>query len=162
MKSIVTAIVAALSLAFALAGCAGTNSSSPSIATIARDVGILSTGLQTAVNQLEANPAVKLGPEIAATCRTALAGITTTAAALATTATVQDAQPLVLQITAYANTVIGTVSAVPNLPPAVSAALAAASILMPVIQVAAGFAVPPASAPAPPDADKARAALTKN
>ncbi len=148
---------AILAAPLALAACAG-RPTAEVIARVSRDVIILSTGLQTAVDQLAANPALGFTPALRETCRTALAGIKATAAALATTATAQDAQPLVLQIVAYANTVIGTVSVIPGLPPQVSAALAAAQILLPVIQIAVGFAVPVAPAV---EADKARAALVK-
>lgn len=143
----------------ALAGCGaatGDATSAQRIAKAARNASILATGLQTSVNLMADNPAIGMSEGTREKLQTALAGIRAASVALAETSSVDDARPLVLRLTEYANTIISTAAMIPGLPTPVSAGLAAASILLPVIQIAVGMAVeePPA-----PVVEKAKTTL---
>jgi hypothetical protein len=86
----------------------------------------------------------------------AVADIQTVAAAVAAAATPAAALPSVQQLEVDFNAIVNSLAGLP-LPPPISSALTAASVLLPIIELAVGMIVPPSASKMTPD--EARAIL---
>lgn len=93
-----------------------------------------------------------------------IANITAAASGIASAANAAAAQPFVQQVESDLNAIVGALSGLP-LPAPISTVLAAAGVLLPVVEAAVGLALPPSSparslaARRPMTPDQARAAL---
>lgn len=133
------------------------------IASVAKDAKLIASGFAGVLQQLGRLNLPGLTPALVAYIGVAVAGITSLADALGTAATAAEAQPLVEKIAGYTNAVVGALATLP-LPPAISMALQAAMVLLPLIELAVGLVASPAhparsalAAPAAPlTSDQAR------
>jgi hypothetical protein len=136
-----------LALPLAVAAC-GSLPSGSTIALAAYDTALIAKGLNGVLTQLTVLQISGLTPSILDTCNQALTGLQGVAQALYSASSVSDAQPLVQKVEGYVNAIVGALAALP-LPPDVSKALAAAAILLPIVEVAVGLVMqtaPPAPA----------------
>lgn len=142
-----------------LAGCA-LNGQPPSqaIQIAANDVEVIANGLQGALAQIAAEnpPPPGMTPQLIAKIGTYVADLKSLAAAVAQASTTAQAQPLVQQVEADVNAIVAALAVLP-LPQPLPAVLAAASILLPVIEASVGLIVTP---PAPAPAQKLRMQMT--
>lgn len=147
---------------FGLAACHGSLPASQKVAAVARDVDIIAAGLSRTLRQLAVLDLPALTPAVMELCQKALVGIQTVARALSVATDVADAQPLVLRIEGYVSAILAALAAVP-LPQDIQRALAAATILLPIVMMAVNLAAPPTVAPmpavAPMTPEQARTAL---
>jgi hypothetical protein len=74
----------------------------------------------------------------------ALGSVQSVATALAKVTDKAAAQPLVTKLETYVNAFVSAAAGIPLLPPSIQLALQAASILLPVIEVAVGLVLPSA------------------
>lgn len=146
---------------FGLAACSSMPSSER-IAAVAQDVQIIATGLSRTLTQLALLDVPGLTPAVLDICQKALGGIQQAARALASASSVSEAQPLVLRVEGYVSAILAALAAIP-LPTDIQRALAAATVLLPVVMMAVNLAVRPAvtavPAAAPMSPDQARSAL---
>jgi hypothetical protein len=129
-----------------LAACT-TASVDAGLATAASDVATIAAALPAVLTQLGTLSIPGLTPAIVATVGVAVSGIQTVASALSGAATAAAAQPLVAKVETYVNGIVTALAGLP-LPPPISTALTAASILLPVIEAAIGLVTTPAPAAA--------------
>jgi len=120
----------------ALAACAG--QSGPTPAQVANDVQIISTSLTSAL----ATSGLNVPPQVTA----AVMDLNAVAKSLSGSESMNSMQPLIVRISDDLNVVIATLDGIPGLPPTVAKALAAAEVILPVVETAVGLVVP---APAP-------------
>lgn len=132
----------------------------PTVGQIAQDVSLVAGGLQKAMAALP-GAGVTISADNLMIAQNALAGLQVAATAVASASSPAAAQPLVPQIEGYVNSFVGALgpalaTCTSSTCKTISAYIAAANILLPVIEVAVNMAVPqPTSA----QADQARAAL---
>lgn len=122
-----------------LASC-GTNSFAAGLQQATSDVSLIATGLQSSLAQLTALNVPGMTPGTLAKIGTAIGEIQTVNAALGSVATATQAQPLIAQLEAAINALVATAATLP-LPPQIQLPIAAAAILLPVIETAIGLAV---------------------
>jgi hypothetical protein len=132
------------SAAVMLAGCAtGSTSASTIAAQAASDIGLIGSGLSGALSGLSASGAVS------ATAISQITGYINSIEAVATTVTTATSatagQSAVQQIETLLNSLVSAASGLP-LPAPFSTALSAASVLLPVVEVAVGLVSSAASA----------------
>lgn len=113
------------------------------VSTITSDANIIAGGL-AAVDVQMGNLGV-VDPATMTKIGTALASIQDVAKALATASDKSTAQSLVGKLETYVNTFVNVAAGLPFLPPSITLALQAASILLPVIEVAVGLVLPSAA-----------------
>lgn len=152
----------------ALVGCAG-QAPNQTVAALAADVTTIAQGLQAEIPALTATGALSAAQLAQFTGY--LTQLEAVATQISVAASAETAQPLVQQVEGIVNAAVAVVAKIPLMPPAVSAALQAVALLLPVIETGAGLAVtqltlPPAAAPTPTAAaivlktpDQARAYL---
>lgn len=116
------------------------------ISTIISDVQLIAGGVQSTVSTLAFLPGIN--PTMLTNVNTALGALQTTLAALQTATTATAAQPLLQQIDAAINAIVGAVAGIPGLPFEVTLALDAASILLPIIEAAVNQVITPTPATA--------------
>lgn len=146
--------------ALALGAC-NTINIDKTLATVAADANLIAGGLKGVLAQLGPLNIPGLDTAILGKAATAIAGIQTVAASLTGVTSTAAAQPLVQKIESYVNVVVSALASLP-LPPPISTAIQAAAILLPIIEIAVGLAVPASAAKASPamDANMARVILS--
>ena len=147
------AVVVAPVLAL-LTGCAWLKGKTAQQITqaVLSDIALVASGLVNVLPQLSA--IVGVPPSVAAI----IADIKAVSGQLSANMTTTQAQPLVARIASDVQTLVQALIGIP-LPPAVSSALKAVQVLMPVIMVAVGLFAPSAAAPGGMTPDQARAVL---
>ena len=136
-------IAAFAGAAFLLAACVNGAVSLPTVAT---DADNIATGLAAAAkdlrdaNVLSAAQLVQLDD--------ALSAVQAAAAAVAQATSASAAQPEVEQLAAAVNAMVAAISEVPTLPAPVPEILAAANVMLPVLESAVGLPVPAAASAA--------------
>jgi hypothetical protein len=122
----------------ALAGC-NTPVTDKTVAAVASDISIIAAGLQGVIGPLSA--VVNIDPTTLATAKMAINGIADIAKAMSSVTDVAGTQPLVQKLETYLNMAVSALATVPLLPPTITIALQAASILLPVIESLVGLAM---------------------
>lgn len=122
-----------------LVGCNNPPGTNKTVAQVANDVNVIAAGLQGVLTQL--GPMTGINSDTLIKVSTAIAGIQSIAKSISQVSDVASAQPLVQQLETYLNTIVSVLAAVPFLPPPVTMALQAASILLPVIETLLGMFV---------------------
>lgn len=137
-----TLLAGASAFALVLAGCNGTTGNQ-AVSQVATDVATIATGLQGSLTALGSNTLVA-GPTLAK-FGNYVADLRSLAAELATAASGSAQQPLVQQVSADINAIIGVLATLPPgvIPPQVQLGLQAALVLLPVIETAVGLVVTP-------------------
>lgn len=151
-RRILLAGLAALPAA-SLTGCASGPAVTPS--TI-NDVNLIATALRALMPQL--GLVTGLSTTVIDTATQAIVGLQSAADAVATADTLAAARPIVVRIASDVSAVISALSAV-ELPEALSRALQAAAVLLPIIEAAVGLAAPAGAATSAMTPAQARAAL---
>jgi len=121
-----------------LAACAGATADLSQVIT---DVGLIASGLQGALPSLVGSA----GASVIAQITGWIADLQPIAAAIGGVTTVAGAQPLVTQIETILNSIV-SLAATFTLPTPFGPALAAAAVLLPIIEAAVNLLVPAASA----------------
>jgi len=158
------ALLAATALAvpsLALVGCAGM-SSQQVINTAAQDTATIAAGLKGALANIGTLNIKGLTSDKVQTAEMAVADLQVAAAALAQASTAGAAQPIVQQVEGDVNALVGALAGI-QWPPeqkSIATALAAAQVLVPVIESAVGMVTaatqkPATSAAMSPDAARA-------
>lgn len=153
------AALAAIPAAGTLGGCATVAQNIDStLKRIVDDTDTLAKGLSALVPSLSS--VAGLSSETQALISATVLNVQTVADQVGAVSSVASAKPLVEKIETYVNTIVGALAALgPALPTPVSTILQAASILLPIIEIAVGIAVPAAAAKPGLDADWARGYL---
>ena len=128
--------------AFLLGGCVNGQFS---VGAAANDADAIATGLAQAVKDLRTGNALSAAQM--AQIDTALADVQATSAALAKAASQTQAQSLATQIAGDVNAIVAAASAIPTLPPPVPEVLAAADVMLPVLEADVGIQAPLGAAP---------------
>jgi hypothetical protein len=123
---------------------------------LSKDIQLVVAGMDAVGKALLAMPQLSVEQKSAIT--QALAALDAVAKKLTeTTPTITTPPPSDVEtIVSLVNSIINVAATVPGLPPSVSLGLAAASVLLPVIETAAGLPPPPAAPPPPAYAAAAR------
>jgi len=116
------------------------------LSTIIADTQLIAGAVQTATSTLSLFPGIN--PTMVANVNTAVSALQATLAALQTATTATAAQPLIQQVEAAINAIVGAVAGIPGLPLEVTLALDAAIILLPIIEAAVNQIVTPTPAAA--------------
>lgn len=114
-----------------LAGCASTNTPVQNTQQIVLD---LQNAVPALKNSLAAIPAGTIPAATLATINASLASAQSVLAGLSSSMTATQAAPLVQQIESDLNAVISAAAAVPLIPPPFSVALAAAAVILPIVE----------------------------
>lgn len=140
-----------------LAGCSSLPwFSNSSVQQAATDMSTIATAFKNILPQL--GTVQGISASLVAEAGTIVADLQSLAAQVAQAASTAAAQPQVQQFEADLNALVAALAGLP-LPPPISTALAAAAVLLPVIEAAVGMLVPPpAPAPTPAPAPVAGAA----
>jgi hypothetical protein len=131
---------AAILASSALVACSTITDSG--VANAATDAALIADGLAAVDVQL-GNLGV-IDPKTMTVIGSALGSVQSVATALAKVTDKAAAQPLVTKLETYVNAFVSAAAGIPLLPPSIQLALQAASILLPVIEVAVGLVLPSA------------------
>jgi hypothetical protein len=104
------------------------------------DAKLIGNGLLSVLPQLATVAGIT--PATLAAVQAAVTGIQTAATAIAAASSASAALPAVQSLEADFNAIIGALASVPLIPPPISTALQAASILLPIIEAAVGLVLP--------------------
>lgn len=138
---------AALVPVLAVIGCAGTQAN---IAQWAQDAQTIDAGLKGALTNLGTMNVDGMTPALATKINGYLTQLDTLAAQIQAASNATVAQPTAQQIAQIVNAIVAALAGLP-LPPAVSGAVIAASVLAPAIETAVGLTVAPAASRMSPD-----------
>jgi hypothetical protein len=130
----------------ALVGCTAAQVTA-ALQQAAADAQSIGNGLKAVLPQI--GTLVGINPATVALIGSAVADIQTAAAGIGAAASASAALPSVQQLEGDFNSIVSALAAVPLIPPPISTALQAASILLPPIESAVGLVVAPAAAAAP-------------
>lgn len=131
--------------ALTAAACAGVTMDH-AVSQASDDISLIATGLAGALPALGKTFGIK--PATVAQVGDIVVKIQTVAVAAKASTTVADVRPLVKQLETLVNGIVTALAGL-NLPSPFGPALAAASVLLPVVEIAVGFVLPPgAGAPA--------------
>lgn len=159
-------VAASVSAAAMLAACAAldpNNTPQQNLAQVVADVSSIATAFGKALPQIQA---LNLSEDIRARINASVANLQAVTVAVAAAATSTTAeQPLIQKVETDVNAVVDALAAIP-LPVPLSSIIQAATILLPIIEIAVGLVVP-AQAKAragaiPMSPDEARAVLRLN
>ncbi len=142
-------------MALMLAACAGTTSTQ--VTQYAQDANLIGAGLNGAVAALKADPTVS--PATIGVVSTYVAAVQTAAQEVATAASANAAQGPTGQLVQAVNALVAGASGIAVLPPDIRTIFAAASALLPPIEIAVGLAPAAGAAPAAMSPDEARLRL---
>lgn len=145
MKKLFVSCIAALAMLASVTAC--TNSSqvdNRAVAVVAQDVAIIANGLKGALPALAV--AAKIPAENMASINQAITSLETLSSVVASAASTTQALPAIQQVETDVNAIVAALVGIPGLPTNVTLALAAAQVLLPVIETSVGMIVPP---PAP-------------
>jgi hypothetical protein len=134
-----SSIVAIGLTAVGIVGCAGLTTNQV-LSQAAADANAIAQGLKNILPQIGALAGVS--PATVATVGQAIADIQTVAAAITGATTAGAAQPSVVQLETDLNAIVAALASLTVIPPPISTALMAASILLPLIETAVGMVVP--------------------
>ena len=132
-------------IALALAGCATGQNAGATLQQAISDAELIANGLAAALPQL--GKVFTAG--VLAKASAAIADIKTAAAAVAAAVSASAAQPAVAQLAAAVNGLVAALAGLP-LPAPISTALAAAAVLLPIIESTVGMAITAVTAHALP------------
>jgi hypothetical protein len=133
-------LLSAVAAAPLLSACAATIDQN--VQNVISDVNILANGLRGMIPQLTALNLPGLTSNVMGTVDAAIAGIQSVAAAVSAVTTTAAAQPLIQKIETYLNTIVGALAPLALLlPPPIGLIVTAATILLPVIEIAVGLLV---------------------
>lgn len=121
-----------------IAACSnGTTQPTVSLQTVATDIMLISTSLNTAFSSPQVQAAIKLPPAVTV----ALADLQSVAGAAANATDAASMQVTVQTVANDVNTIVSAASVLPGLPTNISTILTAAAVLLPVLEAAVGTVV---------------------
>lgn len=139
MKKIILAAAAALLMTSVTACTPDGQLSNQAVSVVAQDVAIIANGLQGTIPAL--NAAGVIPAEKVAGVSQAIANLQALSSALATTASLSAAQPIVQQVELDVNAIVSALVGIKGLPQNVTLALVAAQVLLPVVETAVGMVI---------------------
>lgn len=123
----------------ALPGCSTIGQAIDSnLANVVTDSNAISNGASDILKNLVG---INISSDTMNVIQGAISGIQSVAAAIGAVSSTASAQPLVQKLETYVNALVTAASNIPGLPAIVATVLKAASVLLPVIEQAAGIAV---------------------
>lgn len=132
----------------ALAACTTTDATfDATIARVSRDVQLIADGLNGVLKQLATLNIPALTPTLMSTLITAVSGVQGVAASIRSVTDQAAAQALVQKMGTYVNAVVSAIGSIPNLPPQIQTGIAAAAILLPLIETALNMVLPKSAPP---------------